>query len=167
MVDNTYNNINNNTSKKHWLIRVSDGENFRNSKYPFWGMKEGRFGCIKTRLNKLCKGDILWFFTSKNYGGKIIGMAEYSNYYDTNDEPLIAINTFANEAQNWKGDETWNLQVHYCNLYITEKQNISCIIQCASPINEYLTFKNRGIPDLEMHYKNFKFYAEPKIFNNI
>jgi hypothetical protein len=24
-------------NKKHWLIRVADGTNFKNSKYPFWG----------------------------------------------------------------------------------------------------------------------------------
>lgn len=28
--------------KQHWIIRVNNGENFRNSKYPFWGVKRGR-----------------------------------------------------------------------------------------------------------------------------
>ena len=55
--------------QKHWLIRVQDGENFRNSKYPCWGVKRGNQDCIKTIVNKFKKGDILWFMTSKKYGG--------------------------------------------------------------------------------------------------
>jgi hypothetical protein len=158
-------NLNN---KSHWLIRVGDGENFRNSVYPFWGMKEGRNGCNKTIINKKIKnGDILWFIVSKKYGGNIIGMAEYLHCYDSKDESLVRINTFTNKEQNWSGDESWNLQIHYCNLYITEIQNLSCIIQCASPINEYTKFKNKGIPDLPTHYKNFKFYAIPKELKSV
>lgn len=45
-------------------------------------------------------GDILWFLTSKKYGGKIIGMSEYSKFYDKNDELLIQINTTSNKEQN-------------------------------------------------------------------
>ena len=108
---------------KHWLIRVKDGENFRNSKYPF-GSKRGNHGCIKTVVNKIKKGDILWFMTSKKYGGKFIGMSEYTYYYDREDEPLIRMNTYLNKEQNWKGEDNWDIQIHYENLYIIEKQNI-------------------------------------------
>ena len=38
--------------KKFWIIRVKDGENFRNSKFPFWGVKRGKNGCIKTVVKK-------------------------------------------------------------------------------------------------------------------
>jgi hypothetical protein len=34
------------------------------------------------------RGDILWFMTSKKYGGKLIGMSEYCEFYDRSDEPL-------------------------------------------------------------------------------
>ena len=148
----------------HWIIRVKDGENFRNSKYSFWGVKRGKHNFIKTIVNKFNPGDILWFMTSKSYGGKLIGMSEYTCYYDKKDEPLIAINTYSNNDQNWKGDEDWDLQIHYTNLYITEKQNIKAVIQCAGIILRYETFKNKGLPDLYAHYKNFKYYAEPKRF---
>jgi hypothetical protein len=151
-----------NTKSTHWLIRVQDGENFRNSKYPFWGVKKGHHGNIKTIVNKFQSGDILWFITSKKYGGKIIGMSEYTCYYDKDDEPLIPIHTYYNKEQNWLGDEKWSIQIQYKNLYNTEKQNIEAIIQCAGIILEYETFKNKGFPDLYTHYKNFKFYAEPK-----
>lgn len=149
---------------KHWLIRVEDGENFRNSKYPFWGVKKGRNGCHKAIIKKFKKGDVLWFMTSKRYGGKLIGVSEFTNYYDRDDEPLININTYSNKEQNWSGTEEWTLQIHYENLYITEKQNIKASVQCGAVILEYDTFKDRGLPDLYKHYSNFKYYAEPKVF---
>jgi len=147
---------------KHWLIRVQNGENFRNSRYPFWGLKRGKGNCIKTLVNKIEKGDILWFMTSKPFGGKIIGMSEYICCYDRDDEPLIPIHTYSNIEQGWNGEELWNIQIHYKNLYITEKQNIKAVINCAGIILEYETFKDRGLPDLYNHYNMFKFYAEPK-----
>ena len=48
--------------------------------------------------------------------------------------------------------ELWNIQIHYKNLYITEKQNIRAVIQCGGIILEYETFKDRGLPDLYYHY---------------
>ena len=154
-----------NTEKRTWIFRVNDGENFRNSRYPLWGVKRGKGGCIKTIVNKINLGDILWFMTSKKYGGKLIGMSEYCGFYDKNDEPLLQINTKTNEEQRWKGDELWDIQISYRNLYITEKQNIIGCIQCGSIILEYETFKNKINGDLYEHCKNFYFYAEPKKFN--
>ena len=150
---------------QHWIIRVNDGKNFLNSKFPFWGVKRGKGGCIKTFVKKIKLGDILWFMTSKNYGGKIIGMSEYTGFYDRNDEPLLQINTKTNEEQNWIGDALWDIQLHYCNLYYTEKQNIIRYIQCGGTILEYKTFKDKidgNDKDLYEHYKNFKFYALPQ-----
>lgn len=117
-------------------------------------------------VTKLVYGDILCFMTSKLYGGKIIGMGEYTGYFDRMDEPLLQINTKTNSEQNWKGDECWDIQIHYDNLYITEKQNITGCIQCSAIILDYEKFKDRINGDLYEHYKNFKFYAEPKIFLN-
>ena len=155
-----------NNEKRIWIFRVNDGENLRNSKYPFWGVKRGRNGCIKTMVTKIAHGDILCFMTSKLYGGKIIGMGEYTGYFDRMDEPLLQINTKTNSEQNWKGDGCWDIQIHYDNLYITEKQNITGCIQCSAIILDYEKFKDRINGDLYEHYKNFKFYAEPKIFLN-
>jgi hypothetical protein len=109
-----------NKDKRIWIFRVNDGENFSNSKYPFWGVKRGRNGCIKTMVTKIAHGDILCFMTSKLYGGKIIGMGEYTGYFDRMDEPLLQINTKTNSEQNWKGDGYWDIQIHYDNLYITK-----------------------------------------------
>ena len=147
--------------RNHWIIRVNDGVNFINSKYPFWGVKHGRHGCIKTIVNKINKGDILWFLTSKKYGGKLIGMAEFTVYYDRNDEPLIKIHTLSNKEQNWIGDEDWSIQLHYCKLYDVERQNINVCIQCGGVILKYETFKEKINVDLYKHYKNYIFYSEP------
>ena len=106
--------------RSHWIIRVQDGRNFKNSKYPFWGVKRGHCNCIKSIVQKFKPGDVLWFLTSKKFGGKIIAMAEYTCFYDTNDEPLIRINTYTNEQQNWEGNGDWSIQIHYKNLYNTE-----------------------------------------------
>lgn len=146
----------------HWLIRVNDGVNFRNSKHPFWGVKR----CHKTTVEKIEKGDILWFMTSKPHGGKLIGMSEYIESYDRQDEQLISIYTYSNKDQNWEGDEDWDIQLHYKNLYNTEKQDIKAVIQCAGVILNYKTFNIKGTAPhgLYNHYDNFKYYAEPKKF---
>lgn len=144
--------------KKHWLIRVGDGINFKNSKYAFWGMKRGR--SYKSLLQRMNRGDIIWFFTSKAFGGKIVGMAEYKDLYDREDEPLLRIHTLTNEEQNWTGDEDWDLQIHYTNLYLTEKQNLTICVQCGSNILVYDTFRDRIHHDLERHYEGYCFYAE-------
>jgi hypothetical protein len=148
-------------NSKHWLIRVKDGINFKNSKYNIWGSKRGRHDCIKTIIKKIKPEDILWFFTSKNFGGRCIGMAEYTNFFDRNDEPLVSFHTYGNKELGWNGDEEWDIQLHYKDLYITEKQDIKIVIQCAGTVMEYDTFKKKIKDDLYMHYKNYCFYCEP------
>lgn len=150
---------------KHWFIRVGDGENFKNSRHPFWGVKRGNHNSTKSLISKMEKGDILWFINSKPYGGIVVGMAEFVCMYDRQDEPIIKINTYTNEEQNWKGDGDWDIQIHYDNLYDTELQNIKICIQCASSILKYETFKkklemNKDFIDLDIHYNNYKYYAK-------
>lgn len=152
--------IENYSDKNHWLIRVNNGVNFRNSKYPFWGLISKWMGDVK----KFNKGDVLWFITPQEYGGIILGLAEFTEFFDRNDEPLIPINTYSNKEQNWEGDDDWSIQVHYENLYDIEKKNIKISIQCAGSVLDYESFKHKGIPDLRKHYSNFKFYSEPTKF---
>ena len=124
--------------RNHWLCRVGDGENFRNSKYPFWAIKPGECGGFKTTVKKIKTGDILWFITPKKYGNKIIGMSEYCNFYDRRDEPLLKIYTKTNDEQNWKGAdaEKWHIEIHYCNFYNTERYNFIASIQCGAHLME-------------------------------
>lgn len=147
--------------KQHWIIRVADGENLKRSKYPFWGVKRG--AGIKYFVEKMKKGDILWFLTNKAHGGRFIGMAEYVCFYDKKDEPLIQINTFSNEEQGWLGDENWDIQIHYTDYYNTERQNIEAVIQRPAVVMLYDANMIKKIKDnLYEHYKNFKYYAEAK-----
>jgi hypothetical protein len=159
-------------SQTHFVIvRVGDGENFKKSSpHGCYGVKRGSGGAIKTRVYELKKGSILCFMTSKKYGGKIIGMAEFCGAYDRQDEPLLQINTMSNEELGWEGNEDWDIEIHYKNLYDTEKQNIKCCISNGGLFFDYEKFKDELKCDLPTHYKNFKFYAEVKsfikLFNN-
>ena len=146
----------------HWIIRVNDGENFRNSVNPFWGVKRGQGGNIKTIVGKMKEGDVLWFCTSKPFGGKLIGMAEFVGFYDSRDEPLIPVNTLSNEEQGWSGNSEWDIQIHYKNEYDTDRQDIKACIQCSAIIMKYDTFREKVNGDLYEHYKNFKYYAVPR-----
>ena len=91
-------------------------------------------------------------------------MAEYSRFYDRAEEPLIPIHTYSNVEQNWKGNDDWAIQIHYINLYNTEKQNIDAVVRCSGILLEYETFKDKNLPDLYYHYKNFKYYAQPESY---
>ena len=148
---------------QYWLIRVGDGENLRNSIYPFWGVKKSFKGHVK----KIRHGDVLLFITSKqgDESGKVIAMGEYTEYYDRNDEPLLQIHTKTNAEQNWKGNQDWAIQIHYKNLYITDRQNIKVSIANPGIILNYETHKSKISDDLIEHYKNFKYYTQPKEFS--
>ena len=148
----------------HWLIRIKDGKNFKNGKYSIWGVKRGFNNSIKGVVNKINSGDILWFVTSKPFGGNIIGMAEYIGYYDRKDEPLLKIHTLTNEEQGWTGNDDWDIQLNFKNFYDTTKQDFKvCISHCAVifKINNDFKEKHNINIDFDLHYKNYKFYAEP------
>ena len=146
----------------HWIIRVNDGVNFRNSVNPFWGVKRGSGGCIKTIVKKIQIGDVLWFMTSKSFGGKMIGVAEFNGFYDRQEEPLIPVNTLSNEEQGWSGNSEWDIQIHYTNLYDTVNQDITACIPCGAIIMKYDTFREKVNGDLYEHYYNFRYYAVPR-----
>lgn len=145
--------------KNHYIVRVGDGVNFKNSIKPFWGVKRGKNNNIKSIVKKINQGDILWFLTNAKYGGKFIGMAEFSCFYDKEDEPLFPINTYTNEQQGWSGDEKWDIQIHYKKFYNTERQNITAILKGQSPILYYSNYQD-NISNLPNHYNNFIFYSE-------
>jgi hypothetical protein len=131
----------------------------------FGGVKKCNLGDVK----KFNKGDILWFITSRignknKKPGIIVGLAEFTEFFDRNDEPLILINTYSNKEQNWTGDDDWSIQIHYENLYDTENKNIGISIVCGGNIIDYDSIINGSdkhtCPDLRLHYSNFKFYGE-------
>ena len=66
-------------------------------------------------------------------------MAEYTHYYDSEEEPLIKLNTYTNEELGWSGEQKWDIQIHYKNLYETEEQNISFTVHNPRSIIDYNT----------------------------
>ena len=146
----------------HWLIRVGDGYNLKHGKHAIWGVKRGKNDSVKSRIQKnFNSGDIIWFITNKEHGGKIIAMVEYIHFYDREEETLININTITNEEQGWKGDALWDIQINFKNYYDVEKHNFDISIACAANILSYTTFKEKGkiSHDLEMEYQLIKKYA--------
>ena len=145
------------TDRKHWIIRVGDGKNFKNSKHLVWGFSNN---CVE----KIEKGDILWFLTSKPFGGKFIGMAEYVETYNRREETLINCSTFSNEEMGWVGGEEgkWYIQILYSNLYDTERQNIYAVLPGQQKVYNYEDYIDKIEDDLYEHYKGFIFYGTPK-----
>jgi formylmethanofuran dehydrogenase subunit E len=146
----------------HWLIRVGDGYNLKHGKHAIWGVKRGKNNSIKGRIQKnFNSGDIIWFITNKENGGKIIAMVEYIDFHDREDETLININTITNEEQGWKGNDIYDIQINFKNYYNVEKHNFDICIKCANNILSYRTFKEQEkiSYDLEMEYELIKKYA--------
>jgi hypothetical protein len=153
--------------KKHFFIRVGDGVNFKNSNYPTWGLKSNN-GSTKTYIKKnMAKGDILWFITSTSATKKpsiAIGMAEYNEIFDRNDERLIKLNTYSNEEMGWTTDNSWDIQISYQNLYYgktIEKHNFNTNLKCAASILSLETFSDRISVDFKNEYNLLTKYAEP------
>jgi hypothetical protein len=145
--------------QNHWILRVADGKNFKNSKFPFWGIKAGKNNCIKKFALKMKSGDVLWFLSNKKNGNKMISMATFTKLLDKRDESLVQIETTSCAEQGWDGDD-WEIELHYTNLYNAEKQNIIIDeILGQSPIINYNNNKLKIKEDLETHYNGFKYYG--------
>lgn len=147
-------------SPTHWIIRVKDGVNFRNSKHPRWGMKRGN----KPVVQQMNAGDILWFLTSKAYGGCFIGMAEFVRASDiTEEEPFIQLHT--TEEMGWEGDadDEWPIHVHYKNLFNTEKLNFKFIVPGAFAVSKCeFRMSQSQIDELKKHHENYSLYGTPR-----
>ena len=48
-------------------------------------------------------GDILWFISNQSSGGFIIGMSEFHDYFDKQDEPLIKVHKYTPWNKDGKG----------------------------------------------------------------
>ena len=151
-------------NKNHWLLRVGDGRNFRNSVYPFWSVKRGKNNSIKGCLRNIAEGDILWFITNKKSGGKIIGMAEFMYMYDVKEKPTSDMTIFSNSEQGWIGDDVCDIQIYYKNMYNTENADLDICLRCCNLIMSYITFRDRISHNLYREYDMFLKYGQP---NNV
>jgi hypothetical protein len=104
-----------NDFKIHWLIRIGNGNNFKNSsKFNIWGITQ----TTNTRhFEKIVQpGDILWFVISSN-NGQAIAFAEYTCHNER---------TRTNEELGWEIENNSNnrtIEINYKNLTNIENDN--------------------------------------------
>ena len=147
---------------QHWLIRVGDGINFKNSKKNIWSLNSNKI--TNTIINnQFNENDILWFIGNKKINNIILGMAKYKCYYSKTDELLINIDTYSNNDCGFDNENEYDLQIHYTEFYNTERQQIQLIFKCMSPIINYNNNFEKINVNLFTHYNNYLFYAQPII----
>ena len=148
------NNVVSVTNRTHYVIRVNDGENLRNGVNPYWGVT--RDAGQKSKVEKMNHGDVLWFITSKQFGGKVIGMAEYVGCSDRKEDVGFKSHLISNKEQGWVGDKEWDILIHYDKLYNTEHYEIGACIKCSGNILSYERFKENITKNLYEIYENKK-----------
>ena len=117
-----------------WIIRVGDGKNFKNSsKYGIWGIKSR---CAKFFLRKVNFGDRLWFVTSKSHG-QLIGLSTYCSHNYREFGPLLNVSMTDDELGWTGGDNTWDIEIHYTDLYDLENRILLTHIKSPMVIREY------------------------------
>ena len=144
----------------HYIFRVGDGVKFKNSKFPFWGVKKYIPGL--PMIQKMLPGDVMWFLTSKKFGGEFIAMAEFTRFYDRDDEPIFRIDTYTDAEQGWTGDGDWSIQVHYTNLFIISNAfnlHLPASIDNRTSVHYYRSYKNKIPHDLPLHHRLLKTYG--------
>lgn len=119
-----------NDLKSHWLLRIGNGNNFKNSsKFHTWGVK--RTTNVKSFENFVQEGDVLWFIVSKN-NGQALAFAEYINHNER---------TSTDEELGWQienNSSNWNIEINYKNLTNVEDKNyFTCIIGQNVNIRKY------------------------------
>lgn len=100
--------------REHYLLRVGDGNHFRSSAPKFiWGVHNKT--AMKGVLNRLKKGDILWFVLGASKG-KLLAVAEYVSHNERVTGPLVAL-TETNEELGWTETHgNWDVEIHYKGL---------------------------------------------------
>ena len=140
----------------HWLLRVGNGENFRNSStHKIWGINSNH-SQNKYFLRTVKKGDKLWFVKKKSKG-QLIAVSTYKSYNNRIVGPLIKLN-LTNTELGW--DETegnWDIEVHYENLYNITNCNLLSKIQGACTIRLY---NKKCVIDLPNEYDNIEKYSK-------
>ena len=122
-----------------WLLRVGDGENFKNSsKYNIWGINTTTSPFGKHFVNNVKPGDRLWFIKG-NSNGKAIAVATFVSHNLRELGPLINF-TMTNEELGWTNNGprwTSNVEVHYTDLYGLNDCELLTHIKGAASIRKY------------------------------
>ncbi len=92
---------------RHWLLRISDGEHFKNS-YPFrlWGVNS-TVGAGGKLTREAIPGDVVWFVRAASHG-LIVAAAEFTRAVERGQSQLT------NEQLGWtKQAGVWDYEIHY------------------------------------------------------
>ena len=102
----------------HYIIRASDGANFkRSSSYHTWGCNS-KGSMMKNFMKNVKPGDIIWWATKKS-NGKVIGVAQFDSHRPRTSE------TLSDETLGWVQEDpnnpvVWDTEIRYSNLYNIE-----------------------------------------------
>jgi hypothetical protein len=127
--------------KNHWLLRIGNGNNFKNSsKFNIWGVKQTTNTKSFEKLVK--KGDVLWFIVSRN-NGQAIAFAEYINHN---------ARTKTDQELGWETEpnsHNWTIEINYEHLTNVEDKNLyTCIVGQNVNIRKYNEKCKINLPQL-------------------
>ena len=128
-------------SKNHWLLRIGNGNNFKNSsRFNIWGVTQTTNSKSFEKLVK--KGDVLWFIVSKK-NGQAIAFAEYINHNER---------TKTDEELGWEletNSRNWTIEINYEKLTNVEDKNLfTCIVGQNVNIRKYNEKCKINLPQL-------------------
>jgi len=137
---------------QHFILRVGDGLNFRNSSKMFiWAVKSRN----KTFLLRVKKGDKLWFIQNKSKDdtqvGKIIAVADFMSHNKRDIGPLISI-TLSNDELGWNDGDKYDVEIHYSNLYNLTDCELYSGYHNQNTIWDYDNVKSKFTVDLILEY---------------
>lgn len=145
----------------HWIFRIKDGENFKNSiPHSIWGIKSWTTNG-KNFIKEGKQGDIIWFILNKvteksEPGNHIYAMATYSKIKRREIGPLIDL-TLSSEQLGWEKGDVYDLEVHYNKLYLVDEYNLYISPRSQAPI---LKDKGKYGINLPVEYTNIVRYLK-------
>jgi|TARA_Y100000389_G_C17227956_1_gene396657 hypothetical protein len=142
----------------HWVFRVGDGTNFKNSsRYKIWGI-QSTTNDSKCFIKNVKPGDILWFITNKSQG-LIIAASTYRSHNKREFGPLLDI-SMTNTELGWTNDETdWisDIEIHYTDLYNVSKCELLTKLKRQSSI---LRYNQNCCVELPVEYSSIVRYSK-------
>lgn len=136
----------------NWLIRVGDGDNFKNSsKYNIWGCKSN---LSKSFLKEVNLGDKLWFIINKS-NGQIIAVSLFESCNERIFGPLVNL-SMSNDELGWFGEHDIDTEIHYSNLYNIDRCDLHINLKARNSIIKYV---NKYDVDLDNEYRYISKYS--------
>tara|TARA_B100001540_G_scaffold317336_2_gene350075 strand:+ start:243 stop:716 length:474 start_codon:yes stop_codon:yes gene_type:complete len=111
----------------NWIIRIQDGKHFfANAKNGVWAIRN--LTRYRNILNKMKKGDNLYFIQNKsstNKNGLITAYGQFNNYSDRNSELINK----ENKERGWDKHQPifggiWDLEIKFTNFVDLRKETI-------------------------------------------